>query len=233
MKTRPLPPHSTDPSASAGSGAPPHYELMSLVNADGIVNEHRSKVNIRWMDGGRDLTGRVGTATVSDHWPAARVRVRRPTREPTPDRPGPGPGRRYHVDVMVGTPELAPPSPDEATALDPDNRTYQPMSLRGPALAVLGIAVLIVVAGVVASAFGSGTSPNLSIRRITIPDGTVVGLTPATTAMRSIVSAGEPPADILGNLAVPSGSPVTRTLNVDQNAGQFDRTVSFLSLIHI
>ena len=128
---------------------------------------------------------------------------------------------------MVGTPELAPPSPDEATALDPDNRAYQPMSLRGPALAVLGIAVLIVVAGVVASAFGSGTSPNLSIRRITIPDGTVVGLTPATTAMRSIVSAGEPPADILGNLAVPSGSPVTRTLNVDQNAGQFDRTVSF------
>jgi len=128
---------------------------------------------------------------------------------------------------MVGTPELAPPSPDEATALDPDNRAYQPMSLRGPALAVLGIAVLIVVAGVVASAFGSGTSPNLSIRRITIPDGTVVGLTPATTAMRSIVSAGEPPADILGNLAVPSGSPVTRTLNVDQNAGQFDRTVAF------
>ncbi len=101
------------------------------------------------------------------------------------------------------------------------------MSLRGPALAVLGIAVLIVVAGVVASTFGSGSSPTLSIRRITIPDGTVVSLTPATTALRSIVGAGEPPADILGNLAVPSGSPVTRTLNIDQNAGQFDRTVAF------
>ncbi|HUY65714.1 MAG TPA: hypothetical protein VMV06_02750 [Acidimicrobiales bacterium] len=129
--------------------------------------------------------------------------------------------------VMVSTPELAPSSPDEASALDPENRSYQPMSLRGPALAVLGIAVLIVVAGVVASAFGSGTSPTLSIRRITIPDGTVVSLTPATIAMRSIVGAGEPPADILGNLAVPSGSPVTRTLNADQNAGQFDRTVAF------
>jgi hypothetical protein len=128
---------------------------------------------------------------------------------------------------MVGTPELAPPSPDEATSLDPDNRSYQPTSLRGPALAVLGIAVFIVVAGVVASTFGSGSSPTLSIRHITIPDGTVVSLTPATTAMRSIVSAGEPPADILGNLAVPSGSPVTRFSNADQGVSQFDRTVSF------
>jgi hypothetical protein len=128
---------------------------------------------------------------------------------------------------MVSTSELAPPPPDEAHAVDQDNRTYQPMSLRGPALIVLAIAVFIVVAGVLASALGSGTSPTLSITRITIPDGTSVNLTPATTAMRSIVGPGEPPADILGNLAVPSGSQVTHTVNSDQNANQFDRTVSF------
>ncbi len=135
---------------------------------------------------------------------------------------------------MVGTTsELAPPPPDEsepgdqAEPVDPDNRQFQPMSLRGPALVVLGIAVFIVVAGVLASALGSGTSPTLSIHSLTIPDGTVVNLTSATTAMRSIVGAGEPPADILGNLAVPSGAAVTHTVNSDQNAAQFDRTVSF------
>ena len=45
------------------------------------------------------------------------------------------------------------------------------------------------------------------------------------TALKSIVDAGQPPADIIGNLAVPSGSTVVRTLNVDQGAGQYDRTV--------
>ncbi|HEX3980987.1 MAG TPA: hypothetical protein VHW93_07175, partial [Acidimicrobiales bacterium] len=84
------------------------------------------------------------------------------------------------------------PAPGEAVAVDPDQRVFQPMSLRGPALVVLGIAIFILVAGVLASAFASGADPTLSIHHITIPDGTTVQLTPATTAMRSIVSAGEP-----------------------------------------
>jgi hypothetical protein len=118
-----------------------------------------------------------------------------------------------------------PPQSGDDVAVDPENREYQPMSLRGPALAVLGIAVVIVVAGIVASALASGSSPTLSIRRITIPGGTVVPLTPAASAMQPIVSAGEPPGDILGNLAVPARSTVTRTLNLDRGATQFDRTV--------
>jgi hypothetical protein len=129
---------------------------------------------------------------------------------------------------MVGTAqELASPPPDDAEAVDPHHRTYQTMSLRGPALIVLGIAVFIVVAGTVASAFDSGSTPVLSLHSVAIPDGTVVHLTPATTAMKSIVSAGEPPADIVGNMDVPSGSPVVRTVNSDQNETQFDRTVHF------
>ncbi len=101
------------------------------------------------------------------------------------------------------------------------------MSLRGPALMVLGIAVLIVVVGVVASALVSGGDTTLAIHKITIPDGTTVPLTPAATALKPIVSAGEPPADILGNLAVPSGSAFVRSANADQGASQFDRTVTF------
>jgi hypothetical protein len=45
--------------------------------------------------------------------------------------------------------------------------------------------------------------------------------------MKPIVSAGEPPADIVGNLAVPAGSSVTHFVNIDQGQTQFDRTVYF------
>jgi hypothetical protein len=145
-------------------------------------------------------------------------------------------GSRYDGAAMsFPSPESGPAGPAEPdpvvsadnAAFDPDDRVYEHMSLRGPALVVLGIAVFIVVVGVVASALASGGDTTLSIHRITIPDGTSVPLTPAATAMRSVVNAGQPPADILGNLAVPSGSVVIRTLDVDQSAGQFDRAVVF------
>ena len=131
--------------------------------------------------------------------------------------------------MSIPSPEIEPsePDPSDDGAFDPENRLYEHMSLRGPALVVLGIAVLIVVVGVVGSALTSGSNTTLSIHKITIPDGTVVPLTPAATAMKSIVSAGQPPADILGNLAVPSGSRVTRTVNIDQDSGMYDRTVVF------
>ena len=72
---------------------------------------------------------------------------------------------QYHGAVMVSTSELAPPPPDEAHAVDQNNRTFQPMSLRGPALIVLAIAVFIVVAGVLALAvLGTLAAPALAMR---------------------------------------------------------------------
>jgi hypothetical protein len=129
---------------------------------------------------------------------------------------------------MVSTaPDTTPPP--GTTAVDPDGWRTTPVSARGPALIVLGIAVFLVVVGSVASVLGSGASPHLSIDRVALPGGTVVHLTPATTAMKSVVSAGQPPADILGNLAVPAGSSVVHTIDSDQGVSQFDRTVSFTS----
>ena len=128
--------------------------------------------------------------------------------------------------MVSTTPDVSSPLPPRVDTVDPTHRTYQQASLRGPALLVLGIAVLIVVVGVVGSALASGNTPALSVRRITIPDGTVVRLTPATSALHSIVGAGDPPSDILGNLAVPAGSRITGTANSDQGAAQFDRTVT-------
>jgi hypothetical protein len=110
---------------------------------------------------------------------------------------------------------------DDASPADPAAPSFQPVSARGPALLVLGIAVLIVVAGAVGSAIASGSSPTLAVHR--------VALTPATQALHSIVGAGEPPADILGVLAVPTDSPVTGHTSADQGVSQYDRTVHFRS----
>jgi hypothetical protein len=125
----------------------------------------------------------------------------------------------------------ASPGPaDELTVVDPDNPVYQRASARGPALVVLGIAVLIVVLGGVGSVLFSSTGKaSTTPRSVTLPGGSVVQLTPATTALKSIVSVGQPPADIMKALAVPVDSPVTRTVNADQGVSQFDRTVYFTS----
>jgi hypothetical protein len=131
---------------------------------------------------------------------------------------------------MIGaTPDLTDAPASDAEPVDPEHRSYQRVSARGPALVILGIAVFILLVGVLASALISGSTPTENLGSVTIPDGTVVHLTPATSALHSIVGSGEPPADIVGNLAVPAQSTVTGTVDSDQNGGQFDRTVSFTS----
>ncbi len=142
--------------------------------------------------------------------------------------------------AMVGTtrdPSSPPSDPPSDGSGSPDEdqvdtqfggrSLFQPVSARGPALIVLGLAVFIVVLGVAGSALSSGGTPTDKIHSVKIPDGTVVALTPATRAMKAVVSLGQPPADILGNLAVPAKSRVTRTVDVDQDSGMYDRTVVF------
>lgn len=119
------------------------------------------------------------------------------------------------------------PLPDGTTTVDPDSRSYQRMSLRWPAFVVLGIAVFILALGALASILSSSGKPTLTLRSVTISGGTVVQVTPASVALRSISAGGQPPADILASLAVPAGSTVRQSINTDQNLTQFDRTVDF------
>ncbi len=128
--------------------------------------------------------------------------------------------------MATTSPETGPGAPAGRPEVGPVEPHVPTPSVRGPALIVLGIAVFIVVAGVVASAIGSGNGPTTTLGSITVA-GTTVRLTPARVAMRAIVDASEPPGDIIGNLAVPAGSPVTHVVNIDQGQGQFDRTVAF------
>jgi hypothetical protein len=108
-------------------------------------------------------------------------------------------------------------------------RGYEPMSIRGPALIVLGLAVLLLLGGVVASAVTSGTDPTFTLRQVTLADGTTVPLAPAAARLHAIVSNDEPPADIIGNLGIPKESVVTGVLNSDQHTAQFDRTARLRS----
>ncbi len=140
------------------------------------------------------------------------------------------------VTTSDGAPSApgAPLAPESADCVEAPEQTappVQPVSTRGPALIVLGIAVGIVTIGIVASALISGNAPVLAVRHVTLADGSTVALTPATSALHSIVGDGEPPADILGNLAVPTGSRLSGTIDSDQGVSQFDRTVSFSSLL--
>ncbi len=127
--------------------------------------------------------------------------------------PAPAPGRDA----------AAPGSPTGAGAPEP---RFERVTVRGPALVVLGIAVFILIAGAVASALATSAPATLALRSITIPDGTVVGLTPAATALAPIVDA-QPPSDILANLAVPAGSHRTGWVNSDQGTTLYDRWASF------
>jgi hypothetical protein len=131
----------------------------------------------------------------------------------------------------AGTSPSAPDAgADPTTDVDPGSEVgpgFQRPSARWPALIVLGIAVLIVIVGLVGVALAPRAAPPTTVHQVTLSDGTTMSLTPATTALRSIVADGQPPSDILGHLAVPAGSRVTGTINSDQSAGQFDRTVDF------
>ncbi len=143
------------------------------------------------------------------------------------------------MEIMVTTSEgrsaPAAPAPGSHPAgtdqPDPATSPFEPVSGRGPALVVLAIAVGIVLVGIFASALVSGNAPVFTVQKVTLPDGGTVSLSPATAALHGIVGAGEPPADILGNLGVPAGSRVTGTLDSDQHASQFDRTVSLSSVL--
>ncbi len=156
---------------------------------------------------------------------------------PAAGQPGnPSECRPVASPPMIGAvPEAgtSPPTPD--SDVDPDvdpGAGFQRPSAKWPALIVLGIAVLIVIVGLVGSAISStGKAPTSTVHQVTLSDGTTMSLTPAATALHSLVADGQPPADIMGNLAVPTGSRVTGTVNSDQSAGQFDRTVDFATSV--
>ncbi len=128
---------------------------------------------------------------------------------------------------MVTTSQSTVPDAGGADDDVPPVPRFEPMSVRGPALIVLGLAVFILLGGTLAAALTSTTpAPAAHVASVTLSDGTQVTFSPASTRLRSIVASGQPPADILSSLGVATTSTVVGTVDGDQGTSQFDRTVN-------
>ena len=72
--------------------------------------------------------------------------------------------------------DLPDAPPDEDLSIDPEHRSYQRMSLRGPAVIVVGIAAFILVGGILASILTAGGNPVLRLAwQPTAPGGEIMG----------------------------------------------------------
>jgi hypothetical protein len=104
-----------------------------------------------------------------------------------------------------------------------------PAPRRGPALVVLGIAVGLVILLFVAGLTDTGGGTVAPVASVTIPGGTAVHLDPASGPLGPIESGGQPPADILSALELPTGSQADgNPVDGDKGVGQFDRTMPFV-----
>jgi hypothetical protein len=105
-----------------------------------------------------------------------------------------------------------------------DRRRPSTPSLR-PALIVAAVAVVVVLGGVVLALAGTPSArqaPSGIGRHIA---GVRLSAEPAQRVLSHISSAGEPPADIVGSLAVPAGSLYLGKAANDAGVNQFDRQV--------
>lgn len=62
---------------------------------------------------------------------------------------------------------------------------------------------------------------------VTLPDSTNLDPQPAAPLWQPIVHGGQPPADVVSNLSVPTGTVSTGYLNRDAGVSQYDRVADF------
>jgi hypothetical protein len=96
----------------------------------------------------------------------------------------------------------------------------------GPALIVVGIALLIVVCGAIVALAGSASAhAPVSQLGASVP-GVPFRAVPAAADLAHIESAGEPPADIVKALTVPSISAYVGDADEDGNLDQYEESVT-------
>lgn len=114
------------------------------------------------------------------------------------DRPAPS------VAPSAGTPldERGGGAPAAGDAVAQQAAAPERQPAKGPALAVIGIVAVITLGGVLLALAGSHPSrPKLGAST-----GSPLAAIPAARVFDVVVSGGEPPSDVLGNLVVPSGA---------------------------
>jgi hypothetical protein len=97
-----------------------------------------------------------------------------------------------------------------------------------PALIVVGLTVVLFLIGIgLELASGSQSRPTPSPARITTARGAVLRAVPARPLLKAIVSAGEPPDDLLDALAVPAGSTPVPSSAINRGVEAYDQSLRF------
>jgi hypothetical protein len=95
-------------------------------------------------------------------------------------------------------------------------------------LIVAGIAVLVLVIGVIGAALtGGGAKPTTPAHSLPTAPGATITATPGRHALEAIVRGGEPPDDVLDAVALPRGATVTAGSASNNGIGLYDHSLSF------
>jgi len=97
-----------------------------------------------------------------------------------------------------------------------------------PALIPLGIAALVLIAGGISAALTtSGNAQPAPTHSIPTVRGATIRAVPGRSALRPIVTAGQPPPDILNVVPLPAGTSVKTGSATDNGIGLYDHSLSF------
>jgi|SRR5580658_5165655 hypothetical protein len=123
------------------------------------------------------------------------------------------------MDESSATTTAEPSSPP----LPPPGR---PVSLK-PAAIVLGLAVLVLLLFAGGAALFRSTPPRAPSKSSTAVAGTTLRAVGGLGALRPIVSAGQPPSNVLNAVVVPVGLRRLSHINYGGQANQYDQQVTF------
>jgi hypothetical protein len=118
------------------------------------------------------------------------------------------------------------PPPGDGTA------SVGPRELPGPstrpALVVLGIALVVLLAGGIGAALtSSGSAAPPAAKSLPTARGATITAMPGRQTLAPIVTAGSPPDDILDAVALPKGATVKAGSATDNGIGLYDHSLSF------
>jgi hypothetical protein len=92
----------------------------------------------------------------------------------------------------------------------------------------IGIAALVLIGGGISAALTtSGNAQPPATHALVTARGAGIKAVPARTALRPIVSGGQPPSDILNVVPLPTGATVTTGSATDNGIGLYDHSLSF------
>jgi hypothetical protein len=115
---------------------------------------------------------------------------------------------------------------DDAEPQEPIESWDPPAPRLAPALIVVGIVAVIVIAGALLGLTGGSAqkaSPTAHLRSLR---GTSIGAQVANTFLSPIVSSDQPPPDVVDALYVPAGAKFTGFKDEDHGVSTYDRSVT-------